>query len=72
PIELAPDESRTMSVTAHVPASAPGTDILTGQVTVGSQNHPDVSTWSTIEARIGQTELSLDGPLVYRPYAHEN
>jgi hypothetical protein len=72
-VELAPDESRTVSVTANVPASASGTDILTAQVAVSSRNHPDVSTWSTIEARIGQAEqLALDGPLVYRPYAHEN
>jgi hypothetical protein len=72
-VELAPDESKTVTATINIPDSASGTDTLTAEVTVTSRNHPDISTWSTIEARIGQAgQLTLEGPLVYLPYAHEN
>ena len=69
---LAPDESKEVIAALSTP-NASGVATLRARVTASSENHPSFSTWATLEARIGQTaQLQLDGPLVYKPYEHEN
>jgi hypothetical protein len=71
-VALAPDESKKVIATLSTPDSS-GATTLSARVTVSSANHPSFSTWSTLEARLGQTaQLQLSGPLVYKPYEHEN
>ena len=72
-ITLGPDEEATLTATVTVPAEASAGNTLIARLSASSQNHAGVTTWSTIEARIGSAEqLILGGPLVYIPYEHEN
>jgi hypothetical protein len=72
-ITLASDEQTEIVARINVPADGKAIDTLTGRVTLVSTNHPNITTWSTIETRLGQaSQLKLDGPLVYKPYQHEN
>ncbi|MBS11335.1 MAG: hypothetical protein CME19_07020 [Gemmatimonadetes bacterium] len=70
-VNLAADASATVIASVTTPDGT--TETLSGRVTVTSRRHPAITTWSTIEARIGgANDLTFDGPLVYTPYRHEN
>jgi len=72
-IDLAPDESATVTATITTPKEAVPGETRVGRITAKSSTHSGISTWSTIEGRVGQaSQLDLTGPLVYKPYEHEN
>jgi hypothetical protein len=71
-VTMEPDEAKEVTATLSSPPSAEGGTLST-RIAVSSANHPKFTTWSSLEARIGQSsQLQLNGPLVYKPYEHEN
>ncbi len=72
-VSLEAGATATLQATIAIPDDAQTGDVLTSRITTTSTNHPEITTWSTLEARIGQADqLTLDGPMVYRAYEHEN
>lgn len=72
-VTLAPDEEKTIAATVTVPSTAAEGDTWGARVSATSRRHPDLTTWSTIEARVAASATTeIDIPIVYRPYEHEN
>ena len=72
-VVIEPGAAVQVTATARLPESLATAHVFSTRIRVTSANHPDVSTWSTIEARVGESSChAIETPLVYRPYEHEN
>ncbi len=70
---LAPGEARSVIATVEIPDTTHDGERLSARIIARSTRHPNIDTWTTIEARVGPpAPLSFEIPLVYRPYEHEN
>jgi len=73
-VTLGPNASETISVYCEVPETASSGQHYEARIVVASTLHPEMTTYSTITAHIGTAPYtqSLDLPIVYKPYQHEN
>jgi hypothetical protein len=75
---LEPGAATHVTAVLMAPGGSGTPAVTTARIRVTSANHPDVSTWSTLEARISDRSNSelpsfeVATPLEYRPYEHEN
>jgi len=73
-VTLKPNASETISVHCEVPGAARSGQRYEVRIVVDSSLHPEMTTYSTITAHVGDAPYTqpLDLPIVYKPYQHEN
>ncbi len=73
-VTLEPGETKTITVHCELPSVVSTDQRYEARVVVNSTLHPEMSTYSTIVAHIGEAPYAqpLNLPIVYKPYQHEN
>jgi len=73
-VTLEPNTSETISVHCKVSETASSGQHYEARIVVASTLHPEMTTYSTVTAHVGTAPYnqSLDSPIVYKPYQHEN